>query len=85
MDASVDSKDLPNRLSAAILQFCQDNIQYGSHLTVNGNITIVTDGFTLAKFGFGKIDLFLYSNLGTIVRFSLGLLFNPLYLIEHNI
>ena len=31
----MDSKDLPEALSAAVLQFCQDHVQYTGNLSVH--------------------------------------------------
>ena len=36
-------KDLPDHVSAAVLQFCQENLEYSGHLSVHGSITVVAD------------------------------------------
>ena len=46
----MDSKDLPEALSAAVLQFCQDHVQYTGHLSVHGSITLIADSTTTIGF-----------------------------------
>ena len=40
---TMETASIPQRLSAAVLQFCQENIHYNSHLSVQGSLTIFID------------------------------------------
>ena len=42
----MEVSDIPEQLSAAMLQFCQDHVPYVNKLSFHGSITIVADAMT---------------------------------------
>ena len=42
--------DLPEALSAAVLRFCEENIQYDGHLSIHGSLTLIADSATTVAF-----------------------------------
>ena len=49
-NARMTTNNLPANLSAAVLQFCQENIDYTGHLSIHGNVTVIADLVTTVAF-----------------------------------
>ena len=43
MSAADPLSAIPERLVSTVVQFCQENIQFKTHITIEGNITVVVD------------------------------------------
>ena len=50
LPGSMELPDVPQQLSAAVLKFCQDNIDCGGRLSVHGNLTVITQHQTIVTF-----------------------------------
>ena len=57
LQSKMGIKDLPDHVSAAVLQFCQENLEYSGHLSVHGSITVVADTETTITLISKKLSL----------------------------
>ena len=46
----MELNDLPEALSTAVLQFCQENLRYEGSISVHGNVTVVANAHTAVSF-----------------------------------
>ena len=53
----LELKEIPDRISTVVLEFCTENISYSGNLSVHGIINISVDNSVLTSFEFTKAQM----------------------------
>ena len=66
----MDLRELPDKLSSAVVHFCRENITFKGHLDLHGNITVIANGITTVAFFSKRVQ---EEHIGKLMSFGAGI------------